>query len=88
MKFTALLLALGLLITQAQFWWGRASVSQVAELRQQLREEHEKNQRAREQIRRLRAELRDLREGLEMVEEKARSELGMVEPDDIFVRLR
>jgi cell division protein FtsB len=29
----------------------------------------------------------DLRDGLEMVEEKARSELGMVRPDEIFVQL-
>ena len=37
---------------------------------------------------RLRAELKDLREGLEMVEEKARGELGMVKPDEIYVRLK
>jgi cell division protein FtsB len=29
----------------------------------------------------------DLNEGLEMVEEKARFELGMVKPDEIFVQL-
>ena len=29
----------------------------------------------------------DLREGLEMVEEKARSELGMVKPDEILVQV-
>jgi cell division protein FtsB len=37
---------------------------------------------------RLRAELKDLREGLEMVEEKARDELGLVRPDEIYVRLK
>ena len=37
---------------------------------------------------RLRAELKDLREGLEMVEEKARGELGLIEPDEIFVPLQ
>ena len=36
---------------------------------------------------RLEAEIRDLREGLEMVEEKARSELGMVKPNEIFVQV-
>ena len=34
----------------------------------------------------LAAEVRDLKEGLEMVEEKARSELGMVKPNEIFVQ--
>jgi cell division protein FtsB len=36
---------------------------------------------------RMEAEIRDLREGLEMVEEKARSELGMVKPNEIFVQV-
>jgi cell division protein FtsB len=31
--------------------------------------------------------VRDLKEGLEMVEEKARSELGMVKPNEIFVQI-
>jgi cell division protein FtsB len=32
------------------------------------------------------SEIKDLQEGLEMVEEKARSELGMVKPNEIFVQ--
>ena len=36
---------------------------------------------------RLANEVRDLKEGLEMVEEKARSELGMVKPNEIFVNV-
>jgi cell division protein FtsB len=35
----------------------------------------------------LAAEVRDLQEGLEMVEEKARTELGMIKPDEIYVQL-
>jgi len=35
---------------------------------------------------RLSAEVRDLKEGLEMVEEKARSELGMLKADEIYVQ--
>jgi cell division protein FtsB len=36
---------------------------------------------------RLSAEIRDLKEGLEIVEEKARSELGMVKNNEIFVQI-
>jgi cell division protein FtsB len=36
---------------------------------------------------RLQAEVRDLLEGLEMVEEKARGELGMIKPDEILVQV-
>jgi len=35
---------------------------------------------------RLAADVKDLQEGLETVEEKARSELGMVKPNEIFVQ--
>jgi cell division protein FtsB len=35
----------------------------------------------------LAAEVRDLQEGLEMVEEKARMELGMVKPNEIYVNV-
>ena len=33
------------------------------------------------------AEVEDLRQGLEMVEEKARLELGMVKPNEIYVQV-
>ena len=88
MKFTAILLAVGLIWVQAQIWFGRASVAQVVELRQQLAAQQQANAGARQQLVRLRAELKDLREGLEMVEEKARGELGLIEPDEIFVKLK
>jgi cell division protein FtsB len=45
------------------------------------------NAGSEQDIARLRAELRDLKEGLEMVEERARSEIGMVKPNEIFVQL-
>ncbi len=88
MRFFAILLALGLVWVQGQYWWGKQSRTVVAELRTQLDVQQAQNDEARQQLVRLRAELKDLREGLEMVEEKARGELGMVKPDEIFVRTK
>ena len=45
------------------------------------------NTQAEQSYERLRAELRDLRDGLEMVEERARFEIGMVKPNEIFVQI-
>ncbi len=88
MKFIALRLGLARLGVQGQFWLGRASVAEVSHLRQQLSQQLKTNTEGKQQLVRLRAELKDLREGLEMVEEKARGELGLIEPDEIFVRLK
>ncbi len=85
MKFTALLLALALLGVQGQFWFGPRSLAAVSELRGQLAAQRQANDQDRQRLARLRAELKDLREGLELVEEKARGELGLIKPDEIFV---
>lgn len=83
---TLILIAL-LGVFHAQLWWGRGSIPAVNEMQQRLDEQHAKN--AKEQLGndQLAAEVRDLKEGLEMVEEKARSELGMVKPNEIFVQI-
>lgn len=88
MKFTAILLGLALLAVQGQFWFGPRSVSEVSRLRQQLQAQLQSNEEARVRQVRLRAELKDLREGLEMVEEKARGELGLIKPDEIYVPVK
>ena len=82
----AFLIAL-LLIFQAQLWFGRGSIPAVARLTEQLRLQNQQNQQAQLANDRLAAEVRDLKEGLEMVEEKARMELGMVKPNEIFVQI-
>jgi cell division protein FtsB len=83
----ALLIAL-LVILHAQLWFGRGSVPNVNRMTQQLDALQQKNAQSLLANQRLEAEVRDLKEGLEMVEEKARLELGMVKPNEIFVSIR
>ena len=81
-------LLLGLLaVVQAQLWLGRGSVGDVAHLRQKLDEQKAHNAVAQQANAQLAAEVRDLQEGLDMVEEKARGELGMVKPNEILVQI-
>jgi len=82
----ALLIAL-LVIVHAQLWFGRGSVPRVTQMQQQLTEQKAKNELAKQANDRAEAEVRDLKEGLEMVEEKARAELGMVKPNEIYVQI-
>lgn len=82
---TVVLLVL-LAAVQGQLWLGRGSLLQVGSMQQQLRHQNDANDAAAESNQRLASEVKDLREGLDMVEEKARSELGMVKPDEVFVQ--
>ncbi len=82
----AILIAL-LLVLHGQLWFGRGSVTSVAKMQQTLAEQKNKNLQTQQANDRLAAEVQDLKEGLEMVEEKARSELGMVKPNEIFVQI-
>ena len=76
-----------LLIFQGQLWIGRGSVPNVRDMQQRLTDQQAKNAKSQASNDQLAAEVRDLKEGLEMVEEKARSELGMVKPNEIFVQV-
>ncbi len=82
----AVLVAL-LLIVHAQLWFGRGSVGSVGDMQRKLDAQKAANVQAQQANDRLAAEVRDLKEGLEMVEEKARAELGMVKPNEIFVNV-
>ena len=76
-----------LVIFHAQLWTGRGSIQSVREMQQRLIDQQTKNTQSQAKNEQLAAEVRDLKEGLEMVEEKARSELGMVKPNEIFVQV-
>ncbi|MBD3893497.1 cell division protein FtsB [Hydrogenophaga sp.] len=81
----ALLLGL-LLLLHAQLWFGRGNVAQVAAWREQLAAQQAENRAAQQRNDQIASEVRDLQEGLEMVEELARHELGMVKPNEIFIQ--
>ena len=76
-----------LAMVQAQLWFGPGSLPNVNELRQELAQQQQANEEARRRLEQLSAELSDLKEGLNMVEERARHELGMVKSNEIFVQI-
>ena len=86
-RFVPALLVALLLLVHAQLWFGRGSIANVAALQQQLDAQKAANVQAQHANEQLASEVRDLKEGLEMVEEKARMELGMVKPNEIFVQI-
>jgi cell division protein FtsB len=79
------LLAL-LAAVHAQLWLGRGSLPQVSAMQQKIDAQKAANAQVRQSNERLNSEVHDLKEGLDMVEEKARSELGMVKPNEVYVQ--
>ena len=81
-----ILLAL-LAALHAQLWLGRGSVPRVNAMQRQIDVQKAANEQARQVNARLTSEVHDLKEGLDMVEEKARSELGMVKQGEVYVHI-
>ena len=87
MRFITFALALLLALVHAELWFGKGGVPRMVELQGKLEAQQVTNAAARHRNALLAAEVNDLKEGLVMVEEKARFELGMIKPDEIFVQL-
>ena len=87
MKFLTLALAGLIALLQYPLWLGKGSWLQVLEIDRQLSTQHETNQKLQSRNAALDAEVRDLKQGLDAIEERARSELGMVKQDEIFFQI-
>jgi len=87
MRWITLALMALLALVQAELWFGKGGVTRMVELQRKLDAQKSTNEQAKRRNAQLAAEVSDLKEGLEMVEEKARFELGMIKPDEIYVQL-
>ena len=87
MRLVTLALLALIALVHAELWLGKAGVPRVMELETKLAEQQAQNEAAHARNDQLTAEVSDLKEGLEMVEEKARFELGMIKPDEIYVQV-
>jgi cell division protein FtsB len=85
-RFIRLALITLLVLVHVQLWVGDSGLPRVLDLQAQLDAQLATNDIARHRNDQLAAEVIDLKEGLEMVEEKARYDLGMVKPDEILVQ--
>ena len=87
MKLLALALLTAIALLQYPLWLGKGSWLRVWEVDQALRAQRATNQKLQSRNAVLDAEVRDLKQGIEAVEERARSELGMVRQDEIFFQI-
>lgn len=87
MKFVAAGLLILLVLLQYRLWFGDGSVREVTQLQTQIAEQQEQNGRLRERNRTLTAEVQDLKKGTTAIEERARTDLGMVGKSETFYQV-
>ena len=83
---TLVLLAL-LALIHNQLWLGGGGVARAQALQAQIDAQQKANALVQQEVDRLRSEVQDLKDGNEMVEEKARGELGMLKPGEIYIQI-
>ena len=84
MKILFSTLTLIFLTLQYQLWLGEDSVRSLNMLEDELAAQRAENENLEARNRLLEIEVVDLKNGLEAVEERARSELGMIGEDETF----
>ena len=87
MKVLGLILFVLIVLLQYSLWQGKGSWNRVWETSQKVASQKEANQKNEIRNGVLEAEVQDLKKGLVAIEERARSELGMIKQDEIFFQV-
>jgi cell division protein FtsB len=87
MRIIILFLFALLVLIQYPLWLGKGGWLRVWELDEQVQVAQEKIDTLKARNEKLASEVKDLKDGQEAVEERARSEMGMIKKDEIFVQI-
>ena len=86
-RWLLLVLAVLLALLQYRFWFGPGNSGEVMMLEAQVANQKRDNDGLQQRNDALAAEVKDLKEGEAAIEERARSELGMIKPGEKFYRV-
>lgn len=81
------ILLLVFFVLQYRLWVGQGSLAEVSQLRAKIEQQERRMEEMRQRNDALRAEVDDLKHGLEAVEARARSELGMIKEGETFYQV-
>ena len=87
MRVISLILFVLLVLLQFKLWIGEGGFREVARLETRVEGQRQRNEDLLQRNAELHAEVEDLRERLDAVEERARSELGLVKPAEQFYQV-
>jgi cell division protein FtsB len=87
LKALTLIFVILIALLQYPLWLGKGSWLRVWDLNRQVALQQEKNSAIKARNDTLEAEVRDLKSGHAAIEERARSELGMIKQDEVFYQV-
>jgi cell division protein FtsB len=87
MKVLAAALVMLLALLQYRLWLGEGGMREVRRLRAEIQSQKDDNQQLKERNRTLSAEVLDLKKGTVAIEERARTDLGMVGKGETFYQV-
>ncbi len=87
MRVLLAILLIVLVALQFKLWFGEGGYRDVQRLAQRVEEQAAENETLAQRNRELQAEVEDLRQGLEAIEERARSELGLIKENEEFYQV-
>lgn len=87
LKWLLSLLTVIFLLLQYKLWVGDGGIPEVLHLQNEVEEQHQHKQQLEERNAALAAEVKDLKQGLDAIEERARSEMGMIRKDEQFYQI-
>ena len=87
LRYVALILLILLLALELKLWTGDGGMRDVWRLQQRLDEQKKENAKLKQRNDALSAEVQDLKSGKEAIEERARSELGLIKPGEVFYQV-
>lgn len=87
LRYLALVLVVVLIALQVHLWTGPGGMREVWRLQQRVQEQKAENADLKTRNETLSAEVEDLKHGQEAIEERARSELGLLKPGETFYQV-
>ncbi|GJM05624.1 MAG: hypothetical protein DHS20C09_16200 [marine bacterium B5-7] len=87
MKLTTAFFVILLILLQYRLWFGNGNLTEVHHLQEQISNVEQENESLKERNLSLAAEVHDLKQGHDAIEERARSEMGMIKYDETFYQI-
>ena len=87
MRWLVVILVVLLGFLQFRLWVGEGSVAELHDLRTRIAETEDELAHLQARNNALAAEVEDLKTGLDAIEERARSQLGMIQSGEVFLQV-